>query len=594
MSVSQSRLGLGKRSLMKRTDITVVKTLTYVDSDGEYSPHELDVDSSINGSSPLSSPYANNSDRMEDQSSEFLEMDLPPLSPCPSPKPRRRPLKSRRYSPIPFSAYQDEGHEGDVDEASEQRVPAPGTEFSSPACPVSPPHRRLRALRLFDTPHTPKSLLQKARRRRLTYDKARHKEERVEANFNPFTPNNNRPGSATFNGKRNRSQFERSLLEDSADEIEIDIPSTKKIALHEINTSRYNEEFYEVCKLGDGEYGSVFKCVHRLDGCTYAIKKSKTPVAGSVNERNAMNEVYAHAVLGIHQHVVRYYSAWAEDDYMYIQNEYCNGGSLSEVLESNRRTGTRMSESDFKQVLLHVAQGLKLIHSQNLVHLDIKPGNVFIHRNEKFLRSPESGMESCEEFDDEEVEETPAIIYKIGDLGHVTSVSNPTVEDGDCRYLPKEILNDDYDHLTKADVFSLGVTMYEAGTGCQLPKNGEEWHAIRRGELQNIPQYSSEITDLLKSMVHPNPSSRPSAMAITHHPALCPQAQKSRAQLRKELNEERLKNEVLSRKLQEATRCIPRPFRGFRVESVSTASAVPRNTRLLGKNMKRSMSLSAF
>lgn len=48
-------------------------------------------------------------------------------------------------------------------------------------------------------------------------------------------------------------------------------------------------------------------------------------------------------------------------------------------------------------------------------------------------------------------------------------------------------------------------------------------------------------------MVHPNPSSRPSAMAITHHPALCPQAQKSRAQLRKELNEERLKNEVLSR-----------------------------------------------
>lgn len=58
----------------------------------------------------------------------------------------------------------------------------------------------------------------------------------------------------------------------------------QKLALRESNISRYREEFHEVCVVGSGSFGTVYKCINRLDGCVYALKKSHKPVAGSPDE----------------------------------------------------------------------------------------------------------------------------------------------------------------------------------------------------------------------------------------------------------------------------------------------------------------------
>ena len=104
----------------------------------------------------------------------------------------------------------------------------------------------------------------------------------------------------------------------------------------------------------------------------------------------------------------------------------------------------KFSESMIRQVLRDVCMGLKQLHKQKIVHLDIKPENILYSRTHK---------------------------YKIADLGLSRIAERQIGEDineGDSRYLAPELLNDCAEtlpDLTKADIFSLGVTIYELMTG---------------------------------------------------------------------------------------------------------------------------------
>ncbi|XP_062043677.1 wee1-like protein kinase 2 [Lepus europaeus] len=471
-----------------------------------------------------------------------------------------------------------------------------------PKCLVTPAQSDKRSkMRPGDSPSTPKNLqsqppaisstgkLSSRSSKRLTPVSFRDEMTSLDlVNINPFTPEAYRKLLLKNNGKRKtRGDLEEAGLEEA--KLEQGLPA-KRCVLRETNMdARYEKEFLEVEKIGVGAFGAVYKCIKRLDGCVYAIKRATKPSAASSNENSDLREVYAHAVLGHHPHVVRYYSAWSEDDHMIIQNEYCNGGSLQSAVSENAKSGNHFQEPKLRDILLQVSMGLKYIHNSGMVHLDIKPSNIFICHKVQI-----DATEVPEVENEADWFLSASVIYKIGDLGHVTSISEPKVEEGDIRFLANEILQEDYKNLPKADIFALGLTIAVAAGAESLPANGAVWHHIRKGNLPDVPQKLSEdFRDLLKEMIHPDPEKRPSAAVLVKSRVLRPSLGKVE-ELQKQLNLEKFKIAALERELREVQHAqSPQGNSSHSDPEVSGTPAGSRSTkRLVGRNSAKSSSFT--
>uniref|UniRef100_A0A671UA06 Wee1-like protein kinase n=1 Tax=Sparus aurata TaxID=8175 RepID=A0A671UA06_SPAAU len=458
-----------------------------------------------------------------------------------------------------------------------QRHRSRSSTLSSPVECTSPiPYASWKKLRLCDSPSTPKSLLSKSSQpcssTKISRNQRTLRFNYVHApcvNVNPFTP-------------------DTSCFRDFSKESPALSDSPTSFCHGTFMLSRYESEFLELECIGVGEFGAVYKCVKRLDGCLYAIKRSRRPLAGSANEQLALKEVYAHAVLGHHPHVVRYYSAWAEDDHMIIQNEYCDGGSLNNAIVTKEMQGELFSEAELKDLLLEVSMGLKYIHSLGLVHLDIKPSNIFICQHPRAAGEGES-----EEEDDRST--SAGVIYKIGDLGHVTSTNSPQVEEGDSRFLASEVLHEDYSNLPKADIFALGLTVLLAAGAPPMPQNGDEWHSLREGKLPKLPQeLSAPFSSLLQSLLDPDLTKRLSARELCKHTVLREERTgRLAAQLRRELNVEKFRTAMLEKELQEARQAALSPKQSLPpgLKPPAKMGSLPKSgRRLVGRKTARSMS----
>ncbi|KAK7333932.1 hypothetical protein VNO80_30713 [Phaseolus coccineus] len=250
---------------------------------------------------------------------------------------------------------------------------------------------------------------------------------------------------------------------------------------HGNGLSRYHSDFHEFERIGTGNFSNVYKVLKRLDGCLYAVKRTIKKLGRERERMRAYTEVQAMAAIGFHENIVGYYSSWSDNGQLYIQLELCDH-SLS-----TKNCPALLTERHEIEALYQVACALQFIHEKGIAHLDVKPENIYVKNG----------------------------VYKLGDFGCATLLDNSIlIEEGDARYMPQEIFNENYDHLDKVDIFSLGVSMFELIRRSRLPESETQFSNLKAGNIPHLPGVTMQFQNLLKVMMDPDPLKRPSATEI--------------------------------------------------------------------------------
>lgn len=135
----------------------------------------------------------------------------------------------------------------------------------------------------------------------------------------------------------------------------------------------FEQCFDSVEVIGRGSFAVVFRARSRDDGRTYAIKMTSRKYSSAADRKRKREEVRTAQALGGCAKCVSYYDAWEERGQLFIQMEYCSGGSLKDFALTQA-----IVEEHLWSFLADIAEALDHMHCSAYTHCDVKPANVFV------------------------------------------------------------------------------------------------------------------------------------------------------------------------------------------------------------------------
>jgi serine/threonine-protein kinase len=217
-----------------------------------------------------------------------------------------------------------------------------------------------------------------------------------------------------------------------------------------------------------GGMGVVYLAREQHPDRPVAIKVLDPDLAGRLGRDRFLREVSLASGL-IHPHIVSIYAAGEAGGFLYYVMPYVEGDSLVECIA---RQG-RMDPVDAFRIALDVADALQYAHERDIVHRDIKPGNILVHRGHAML--------------------TDFGIARAISVAGSETVTEAGIAVGTPAYMSPEQITAEKPIDQRSDIYSLGCVLFEMLTGRTPFEGPGSRPLVNRHLVDPVPSISAEL-----------------------------------------------------------------------------------------------------
>ena len=146
---------------------------------------------------------------------------------------------------------------------------------------------------------------------------------------------------------------------------------------YDLGYSNFNDYYQFTKVMGKGKFGLVRLAIHKKTGKEVAVKTVKKDGINTDEFELIRREI---EILKLCQHpnIIRLLDIFENIKFIYIVQEYMEGGDLLSYLERSYFT---ISEDRVRNIIHSLATALYYLHSYGIVHRDLKPENILMNDN---------------------------------------------------------------------------------------------------------------------------------------------------------------------------------------------------------------------